>query len=63
MSFHMLSPEEFGKKLNDMDPAVLKEEYTKFFTKLDELELNDLKRETHSYKKANHKDQPTQKSF
>lgn len=34
-----------------MDPTVLKEEYTKFFTKLNELDFNDLMEETHSQQK------------
>lgn len=51
MSFHMLSPEEFEKNLDAMDPTVLKEEYTKFFTKLNELDFNDLMEETHSQQK------------
>lgn len=42
MSYHMLSPEEFDKKLDTIDPTILKEEYTKFFVKLNELDFNDL---------------------
>ena len=51
MSFHMLSPEEFEKKLDAMDPTILKEEYTKFFIKLNELDFNDLMQETYSQQK------------
>lgn len=48
MSFNMLSPEEFEKELDAVDPTILKEEYTKFFIKLNELDFNDLIQETHS---------------
>lgn len=47
MSFHMLSPEEFEQKLDTMDPIILKEEYTKFFIKLNELDFNDLTQEAY----------------
>lgn len=42
MSYHMLPPEEFEQKLDVMDPNILKDEYTKFFIKLNELDFNDL---------------------
>lgn len=62
MSFHMLSPEEFEKNLDAMDPTVLKEEYTKFFTKLNELDFNDLMEETHSQQKlSNSQDEQSEK--
>ena len=51
MSFHMLSPKEFEQKLDTMDPIILKEEYTKFFIKLNELDFNDLMQETYSQQK------------
>lgn len=31
-----------------MDPTILKEEYTKFFIKLNELDFNDLTQKTYS---------------
>lgn len=51
MSYHMLPPEEFEKKLDAMDPTILKEEYTKFFIKLNKLDFNDLMQEAYSQQK------------
>lgn len=48
MSFHMLSPEEFEKELDAVDPTILKEEYIKLFIKLNELDSNDFIQETYS---------------
>lgn len=47
----MLSPEEFEKKLDTIDPTILKEEYSKFFIKLNELDFSNLMQEAYSQQK------------